>query len=429
MLALTLLALAPCRRAFYRKTALLTERFSSGWLLAVAAVLLGMLWLGFFSHRHVEYSNDLWWRFVAEEDAPRFLRAAAGTLILFLMVGAAQLLRASRRPALAPHPGDVARARAAIAATPTRRWSPTCPARRQALPVQRYGRSFIMFGVRGGSWIALGEPVGPAEERLEILWQFRELCDRHGAWPAFYHITPESLPQFLELGLTFQKLGEEGVVPSTVLDRGPEDRSLRYTLRHLRRDGCRFEIVPVEDVPGILDTLGEISAEWLASKNVREKGFSLGRFERDYMRNFPIAVVRVGERIVAFANVWAGGSRRELSVDLMRHVNAPNSIMEYLFLELMLWGKEQKYERFTSAWCRCSGWSAGGWRRCGARPAPPVPLRRAFLQLPGSVALQGEVRAGLGAPLPGGAGGFALPRVLRDVTLLISGGVSGLVAK
>ncbi len=217
VLALTLLALAPCRRAFYRKTALFTERFSSGWLLAVAAVLLGMLWLGFFSHRHVEYSNDLWWRFVAEEDAPRFLRAAAGALIVFLMVGAAQLLRASRRPALAPHPGEVARARAAIAASPD-----TPVIANLALLGDKHflfsetGRSFIMFGVRGGSWIALGEPVGPPEERLEILWQFRELCDRHGAWPAFYHITPDSLPQFVELGLTFQKLGEEGVVP---LDR------------------------------------------------------------------------------------------------------------------------------------------------------------------------------------------------------------------
>ena len=165
-------------------------------------------------------------------------------------------------------------------------------------------------------------------------------------------------------------------------------------------------------------------------KNVREKGFSLGRFDRDYMRNFPIAVVRVGERIVAFANVWADGSRRELSIDLMRHVrNAPNSIMEYLFLELMLWGKEQQYERFTSAWYRCSGWSAGGWRRCGPGRRPPVPLRRAFLQLPGSVALQGEVRAGLGTPLSGGAGRLRPAAVLRDVTLLISGGVSGLVTK
>ena len=433
VLALTLLALVPCRRAFYRKTALLTESFSPGWLVAVAAVLLGILWLGFFIHRHVEYSNDLWWRFVVEEDAPRFLRAAAGTLILFLMIGATQLLRASRRPALAPHPGDMARARAAIAATPD---APVV-ANLALLGDKHFlfsdtGRSFIMFGVRGGSWVAMGEPVGPAEERLEVLWQFRELCDRHGAWPAFYHITPESLPQFLELGLTFQKLGEEGVVP---LERfsidGLKSRNLRYTLRRLRRDGCRFEIVPVEDVPGILDTLGEISAEWLTSKNAREKGFSLGRFERDYMRNFPIAVVRVEDRIVAFANVWAGGDRRELSVDLMRHVrNAPNSIMEYLFLELMLWGKEQKYERFTLGMVPLAGLErrrlAPLWSQAGAllfRYGEHFYNFQGLLRFKAKFEPVWEPRY-LAAP-----GGFALPRVLRDVTLLISGGVSGLVAK
>jgi phosphatidylglycerol lysyltransferase len=433
VLALTLLTLAPCRRAFYRKAALFTERFSSGWLLAVAAVLLGVLWLGFFSHRHVEYSNDLWWRFVAEEDAPRFLRAAAGTLIVFLMVGAAQLLRASRRPPLAPHPGDLARARAAIAASPD-----TPVIANLALVGDKHflfsetGRSFIMFGVRGGSWVALGEPVGPAEERLEILWQFRELCDRHGAWPAFYHITPESLPQFVELGLTFQKLGEEGVVP---LDRfsieGLKNRNLRYALRRLRRDGCRFEIVPLEDVPGILDTLAEISAEWLASKNVREKGFSLGRFERDYMRNFPIAVVRLDERIVAFANVWADGSRRELSIDLMRHLrSAPNSIMEYLFLELMLWGKEQKYERFTLGMVPLFGLErrrlAPLWSQAGAllfRYGEHFYNFQGLLRFKAKFEPVWEPRY-LAAP-----GGFALPRVLRDVTLLISGGVSGLVTK
>ncbi len=433
VLALTLLALAPCRAAFYRKTALFHERFSSGWLLAVAAVLLGMLWLGFFSHRHVEYSNDLWWRFVAEEDAPRFLRAAAGTLILFLIVGAAQLLRASRRPALAPHPSDVARARAAIAATPD-----TPVIANLALLGDKHflfsdsGRSFIMFGVRGGSWIALGEPVGPVAERLEILWQFRELCDRHGAWPAFYHITPESLPQFVELGLTFQKLGEEGVVP---LDRfsieGLKNRNVRYTLRHLRREGCRFEIVPIEDVPGIMDTLAEISEEWLVSKNVREKGFSLGWFERDYMRNFPIAVVRVDERIVAFANVWMGGGRRELSIDLMRHVrSAPNSIMEYLFLELMLWGKEQKYERFTLGMVPLFGLErrrlAPLWSQAGAllfRYGEHFYNFQGLLRFKAKFEPVWEPRY-LAAP-----GGFALPRVLGDVTLLISGGVSGLVTK
>ena len=115
-----------------------------------------------------------------------------------------------------------------------------------------------MFGVRGGSWIAMGEPVGPQEERQEILWQFRELCDRHGAWPAFYQITPESLPQFLELGLTSRSSAKRSGAARRFSIEGLKSTSeLRYTLRHLRRDGCRFEIVPVEDVPGILERVGE----------------------------------------------------------------------------------------------------------------------------------------------------------------------------
>jgi phosphatidylglycerol lysyltransferase len=432
ILAVTLLALLPCRHAFYRKTALLTERFSPAWLLAVAAVLLGVLWLGFFSYRHIEYSHDLWWRFVLEEGAPRFLRAAAGTLTLFLIVGAAQLLRASRRPALTDSPDDVARARDIIRATPD---APVL-ANLALLGDKHFlfsdsGQSFIMFGVRGGSWIAMGEPVGPAEERLEILWQFRELSDRYGAWPAFYHVAPESLPQFLELGLTFQKLGEEALVP---LERftieGSRHKSLRYTLRRLQRDGCRLEIVPAAAVPGILPDLAAVSAEWLRAKNVREKGFSLGRFDVAYLRNFPVAVVWFGARIVAFANLWTSGGR-ELSVDLMRHVeDAPAGIMEYLFLELMLWAKAEGYQRFALGMVPLAGLEhrrlAPLWTQAGAllfRYGEHFYNFQGLRKFKAKFDPVWEPRY-LVAP-----GGFALPRVLGDVTLLISGGVGGLVTK
>jgi phosphatidylglycerol lysyltransferase len=433
ILSVTLLALLPCRRAFYRKAALLTERFSPAWLLAVAAVLLGVLWLGFFSYRHIEYSHDLWWRFVLEEGAPRFLRAAAGTLTLFLIVGAAQLLRTSRRPALSERPDDVARARAVIQATPD---APVL-ANLALLGDKRFlfsdsGRSFIMFGVRGGSWIAMGEPVGPAEERLEILWQFRELSDRYGAWPAFYHVVPESLPQFLELGLTFQKLGEEALVP---LERftieGARHKSLRYTLRRLRRDGCRLEIVPPAAVAGILPALAAISTEWLRAKNVREKGFSLGRFDAAYLQNFPVAMVWFGSRIVAFANLWTSGGGRELSVDLMRHVkDAPAGIMEYLFLELMLWAKAEGYQRFALGMVPLAGLEhrrlAPLWTQAGAflfRYGEHFYNFKGLRQFKAKFDPVWEPRY-LVAP-----GGFALPRVLGDVTLLISGGVGGLVTR
>ncbi len=433
ILAVTLLALLPCRRAFYRKAALLSERFSPAWLLAVVAVLLGVLWLGFFSYRHIEYSHDLWWRFVLEEGGPRFLRAAAGTLVLFLIVGAAQLLRTSRRPALGDRPDDVARARAIIQATPD------APALANlALLGDKHflfsdsGQSFIMFGVRGGSWIAMGEPVGPAEERLEILWQFRELSDRYGAWPAFYHVAPESLPQFLELGLTFQKLGEEALVP---LERftieGHRHKSMRYTLRRLRRDGCRFEIVAPAAVPGMLPALARISSQWLRTKNVREKSFSLGRFDPGYLQNFPLALVWFGPRLVAFANLWISGSGRELSVDLMRHAkDAPAGIMEYLFLELMLWAKAEGYQRFALGMVPLAGLEqrrlAPLWTQAGAflfRYGEHFYNFKGLRHFKAKFDPVWEPRY-LVAP-----GGFALPRVLGDVTLLISGGVGGLVTK
>jgi phosphatidylglycerol lysyltransferase len=149
------------------------------------------------------------------------------------------------------------------------------------------------------------------------------------------------------------------------------------------------------------------------------------------MRNFPIAVVRVGAQIVAFANVWAGGGRGELSVDLMRHVSdAPNGIMEYLFLELMLWGKEQKYERFTLGMVPLFGLErrrlAPLWSQAGSllfRYGEHFYNFQGLLRFKAKFEPVWEPRY-LAAP-----GGFALPRVLRDVTLLISGGVSGLVAK
>ena len=43
-----------------------------------------------------------------------------------------------------------------------------------------------------------------------------------------------------------------------------------------------------------------------------------------------------------------GADRAELSIDLMRHTGeAPAGVMEYLFTELMLWGKAEGYRWFN----------------------------------------------------------------------------------
>ena len=75
------------------------------------------------------------------------------------------------------------------------------------------GQSFLMFGVRGRSWIALGAPVGRRDERLELFWRFREMADAHAARPGVYALGADDLPEVVELGFSLQKIGEAAIVP------------------------------------------------------------------------------------------------------------------------------------------------------------------------------------------------------------------------
>ena len=175
------------------------------------------------------------------------------------------------------------------------------------------------------------------------------------------------LPAYLDMGLTLYKLGEEANVPlpEFTLD-GPERSGLRYIHRRLEKEGYLFEVLPADQVHDVLPKLRTISDAWLTEKNTREKGFSLGRFDEGYLSNFPVCVIKQQGKIVAFANLWAGTDKQQLSLDLMRFGSqAPRSVMEYLFISLMLWGKQQGYQSFKLAWLPSPASKTRLLPRCG----------------------------------------------------------------
>ena len=49
--------------------------------------------------------------------------------------------------------------------------------------------------------------------------------------------------------------------------------------------------------------LKAISDQWLSDKDTREKGFSLGFFDEDYLKEFSIVLVKKDGKTVAFANL------------------------------------------------------------------------------------------------------------------------------
>jgi phosphatidylglycerol lysyltransferase len=419
MLALML----PCRDLFHRRASLLEARLSAGWITAIVFALGATTWLGFFAYRHVEYRNELWWTFALRGNAPRFLRAEIAALAVVAAVGLLRLLRPAPKARPTATPADLERA-APIVAASTDSNAQLALVGDKALLFSETGRSFIMHGAAGRSWVALGDPIGPREEREDLVWTFRELCDHHGAWTVFYEISADDLPLYLDLGLALTKLGEEARVPLAEfsLER-PEFKGLRQTLRRVESEGATFEWIDTPGVPPLLPELRAISDAWLAKHAMREKRFSLGFFAEDYLRRNPLAIVRQGGRIVAFANIWCGAEHAELSVDLMRyHDDAPPRTMEFLLTQLMLRGAQDGYAWFNLGMAPLSGMENHALAPLQRRLAALVYEHgERFYHFQGLRAFKEKFQPVWTPRYLASPGGLALPVILTNVTALVSG--------
>ncbi len=423
--------LAPARRAFFRTTPLLNEPLSPAWLAAMAMVIIGSAWIGLFAYRHVDYSSELWWQVTLHGDAPRFLRAGLGVAIGLLVFGALRLLGPSAPRDHEPTPEELERVRAIAASSPNSSGNLALLGDKRFL-ISDSGSTFLMYAVSGRSWIAMGDAIGPATERADLAWRFHALADRHGGWTVFYEVGDDDLPVYLDLGLSLLKIGEEAVVPLKDFSlEGSDRKELRYILRRLERDGCSFEVIEPRGVAALLPQLREVSDAWLAEKSTREKGFSLGRFDQSYLVQLPLAVIRLDGEIVAFANLWPSAPGGELSVDLMRfRPSAPSGVMDFLFVHLLLWGRDQGFSAFALGMAPLAGLRSGPFASTWQRLASLVyRWGEHFYNFQGLRQYKekfGPVWRSRYLVCPGGR---AVPGVLADLASLISGSLLGTLRK
>jgi phosphatidylglycerol lysyltransferase len=195
-------------------------------------------------------------------------------------------------------------------------------------------------------------------------------------------------------------------------------------IRRLEKDGCGFDLIAPPQGPSLVSELRGVSDDWLAARAHGEKGFSLGFFDPAYVARFPVAVVRRGNRVVAFAVVWQSADHAELSVDLMRFSGqAPRSAMEALFAHLLVWGKAQGYRWFSLGMAPLAGVAAGPvaplWNRFGSFVYRHGGSVYNFQGLRGFKAKFDPVWTPRYLVYPGGTN---LPRLLTDLAALVAGG-------
>jgi phosphatidylglycerol lysyltransferase len=426
--------LLPFHAAFPRSARLSRMEITPGWLISAGACVAGAAILGWWEFHHADYSDTLWWKVIGDADANRSIRAWAGAAILLLAVGVWRLIATpATPPVVGDQDPDFERARAILANAEDAEPS----ANLALLGDKRFlfsqsGDSFLMFGVRGRSWIALGAPVGRREERMELLWRFRELADAHAARVGLYAVGPDLLPDLVELGFSIQKSGESATVPLEHFSlQGRRREVLRRNWRKAGETGATFEVLSHDQVLQQMDELKRVSDVWLSHHAGGDKQFSMGGFEPRYVAEFPCAVVRVGEAIAAFATIWTTADRSSFSMDLMRYADeAPKNVMDYLFVELLHWGREQGYEAFEFGMAPLAGLED--------RPLAPIMSRVGKLLFERGEELynfRGVRRYKdkydpvwqpryVAAPRK-----WTIPILLADVGLMSSGGVSGLAKR
>lgn len=427
-MAATLVTLGLLRPAFYRAEELSLFRLDRRWILSLLVLAAAIFWIGLFAYDHVEYRNAMWWQFSWNGDASRFLRASLVLAVVLAAVIVNSLI--SHRPALreANKIPDVVKRLVAQSEDTEANIALTGD---KLFLVSPDETAFIAYADTGTSLIAKGDPVGDRKAGETLIWTLRERAYRAGKRVAFYSVSPEYLPTYLDLGLSILKIGEVARVDLRGFTlEGSKRKDLRQARNRALRDGFVFSVIPRDELNAVLPDLRHISDAWLERKQGEEKGFSLGAFTEDYMLNFDVAVLRDPEgRIVAFANLFQGANQHELSLDLMRYLpDAPHFAMDSLFAEMMLWGAETGFH----------------WASLGAAPFAGVQNRELaplWNRIGGFIYEHGEhfyrfegLRAYkekfdpvwspnyLACP-----GGMAAPRILYEVNVLVSGGLRGLM--
>lgn len=214
---------------------------------------------------------------------------------------------------------------------------------------QKDNEDLVMFQFRiyADKLMIMGDPSGDETYFVEAIEELIEKADVLGYKLVFYEVSEQFLVILHDFGFDFMKMGEAAKVylPDFSIS-GKKYRGQRAIMNRFTKENYTFAVLQPPFDTQTMTRLKEISDEWLHGRT--EKGFSLGFFNENYLARGPIAVVKNEEgNIVAFANIMPTYSKEIGTIDLMRYDRSvPNGVMDYLFIQLFNYMKEEQIEYF-----------------------------------------------------------------------------------
>ena len=214
-------------------------------------------------------------------------------------------------------------------------------------------RAVIAYRYESDTLLVIGDPIGPPEEIPALLEDFQRLCHERDWQFAFYQARPERLGDYKRLGWRAIHIGEDPVLWTDRFTlEGAGLGAVRRSVRKLEREGLEVRMFvpginpfdPYQDTDELLAQMTEISAEWLRGRPGGEKGFCMGRFDRERLPESWLAVAwNPGTgRVEAFCTwepIWA---RRGWAIDLMRRrSDSLTGVSEFLVVKSVAHARER----------------------------------------------------------------------------------------
>lgn len=335
------------RKSFTRE-----GRIPLGWLNLVSAGFggLALFWLiGLAAFENIPYRPDLWLEFTFNSDAARFIRvgALAAVMVVFLLV------REALQPAkkfVTPSEHDIQ-----AATTFAQQHSNSADSLLVAgadKAVWWFGdKGLLLYQTRGNKFFVYRNPIlQPGTSPEAFLKAFFEYCDEQDMDPVLSIVSLEWIEHLHEFGFHFLKISEEAEVNLVGYSMDGSDKAdFRRILRNVEKADMTYEVLCPPFSSEFIESLGQVSDQWLAAKGGHELQFSACYFSPGYIALHPVGVARASDgEVIAFVNILCTRVGGPSSIDFMRYTQGKvDNVMDYVMIKTQLYLAGQGYISFS----------------------------------------------------------------------------------
>ncbi len=182
-------------------------------------------------------------------------------------------------------------------------------------------KSVISYVLEGNVAVVAGDPIGPEEEMLSAIQQFKAFCHEQDWRMVFWQVQDSLVDLYRMAGLHLVKIGEDAIITTrTFTLAGNAMANVRSSAKRAVKEGLRivFSRGRIQSNE-YLAQMERISRDWLTSKGSVEMGFSMGHFD-PYSDDEQIYALAVDgdNQVHAFVTFVPIYERNGWGLDLMR---------------------------------------------------------------------------------------------------------------